>query len=249
MPLLGVLGGALTIATDGMWRPEHATYADLSKSMPIVRILACCMVFLFTDLASAADPPIELRYLGLERDEHWNTHSLWMKLSNHSDKPRWFLLPWSGNRPLPEKTIFPDDKILETPLGMTIFDVKGEMVAIGVSFGSTFRAFHLPAQTVLEIPEYNISSNTQKTEFSEMVVVEANELLVNGKVPLEKWIPFEVGVFKEEMLPSGVGKKAKLESEKATASRKEHPGKKVEYIEAQGVRRWTVKFQPKGKTR
>jgi len=79
-----------------------------------------------------------------------------------------------------------------------------------------------------------------------MVVVEAQELLVNGKSPLEKWLPFEVGVFKEEKLASGVGKKAKLESERAEASRKKRPGEKVGYIEAQGVRRWTVKFQPKG---
>ena len=129
---------------------------------------------------------------------------------------------------------------------MTIFDVKGGMVALGVSCGISFQAFRLPAKTVVEIPDFGISS---KTEFSEMVVIEARELLVNGKIPLEKWVPFEAGVFKEEMLPSGVGKKAKMESERATASRLKHPEKKVEYIEAQGVHRWTVKFQPKGEKR
>lgn len=247
MPLLEVLGG-FTIASEGVWRSERGMETETPKSMPIACILACCMVILFAGLASAADPPAELRHLGFSTDEHnWTEHSFWMKLSNHNDKPEWIVLPWSGNHTLPEKTIFRNEGVVfdwpDEPLQMTIFDGKGGVVALGVSCGISFRAFYLPAKTVLEISDFHIGS---KTGFSKVVVVEAKELLVNGKVPLEKWVPFEVGVFKEEMLPSGVGKKAKLESEKAAASRKEHPGKKAEYIEAKGIHRWTIKFQNKG---
>jgi hypothetical protein len=213
--------------------------------MTIANIIACCVMFLSTGIVLAADPPVELRHLGSLKDEHnWTEHSFWMKLSNQSDKPRWIVLPWGGNNALPKRTIFRNEKVVfKEPLDMMASDGKGGVVAIGVSCGISCRAFRLPAHAVIEIPEFNIGS---KRPFSEIDVIEAEELLVNGKTPLEKWVPFDVGVFKEEKLPSGVGKKAKLESEKAAASRKEHPGKKVEYIEAKGVHRWTVKFQLKG---
>jgi hypothetical protein len=192
----------------------------------------------------AADPPVEVRHLGFGRDKGWNWQSLYLKVSNRSDKPRWFLLPGSGDRPPSEKTVFRD----VGPPGMLIFHGERGQVAIGVSF-SNFRALRLPARTDFEPDDFGVATARDLTTgFTQIVVVEAEELLVRGKVPLEKWLPFEVGVFKEERLPSGVGKKAKLESEKDAAAKKAHPGRKAEYIEAKGVRRWTVKFKNVGET-
>ena len=71
---------------------------------------------------------------------------------------------------------------------------------------------------------------------------------MNGKIPLEKWLPFEVGVFKDEKLPSGGSTKFAMEAKKATAAEKEYPHRGVEYVEAKGVHRLTIKFQNKGKT-
>jgi hypothetical protein len=185
----------------------------------------------------AAESPVELRHLGFTRDEHWNVHAFWMKLSNQTDKPHWLLFPWSGNRPLPERTKFPNAGSTE-PLGRLTFDGKGGMVAIGVEFSTTLRAFRLPARTALELPEYNVTTHRGvTTDYNHIVVVEVDELLVNGKTPLEKWLPFQVGVFKQKNLNGGL-----VSGDFSRPA----PGEKVEYLEAQGVHRWTVKFQNPG---
>jgi len=181
--------------------------------------------------------------LGFARDKNWNVHSFSLKLSNHGDKPLWFLLPASGDEPRLEKTTF---RCTDAQPNLLIFQGEGRMVATGVGFCG-FTAVRLPVGSALELSHFALTTRRElTTDFTETVFVEAEELLVNGKIPLETWLPFEVGVFKEKKLPSGVGKKAKMEAEKAAAAEKERPRGKVEYIEAKGVHRWTVKFQNNG---
>lgn len=213
---------------------------------PFKRLLvAIGLVLLSACVAFTADPTVELHHLGLARDKNWNVHSFRMKLSNHADKPVWFLLPASGDEPRLENTIF---RSCGGQPYRLIFNGEGKMAAVGVAFCG-FGAVRIPARTVLEIPEYNLSTHkVVTTDFIETMFVETEKLLVNGEIPLEKWLPFDVGVFNEEELPSGVGKKAKLEGERAT-DRKEHPVEEVKYVEAKGVRRWTVKFQNNGEKR
>ncbi len=214
-------------------------------------------------LAGAEDPgspekkvPVELRHLGYARDKAFNVHSFRLKLSNQSDKPLWVLLPGSGDEPSAIRTRFgntpgePPTNDSRVPPSMLIFDDAGmTKVAIGVDFYG-FRAVRLPARSAIEIPEFNVTTHRETTDDLHQIAFDgADELLVNGKTPLEKWLPFEVGVFKEERLSSGVGNKAKMESEKAAAGQKKYVSGTVEYIEAKAVRRWTIKFQNNGEKR
>jgi hypothetical protein len=248
LPLSAAPESTRAIAADAAWHLRSALATCAVTCRPLA-IAVCCLVFVSARFALAADSPVELRHLGFAKEKSWVIHSLWMKVSNQTDKPKWLLLPWWGDKRLAEKVMFRNEGfVFDEPCNMIAFDTKEGLVAIGVSCGASFRALRLPARAVVEIPEYHIPSH-MTTDFTQIVVVEADELLVNGKSRLEKWLPFEVGVFKEEMLPSGVGKKAKLEAEKAAASRKERPPEKVEYVEATGVHRWTLKFQNIGEKR
>lgn len=205
--------------------------------MRSIAVAAICLL-LSASVTLGADPPVELRHLGYARDKQFNVHRFSMKLSNRGNKPMWLLLPGSGDDPRPITTVFRNvpgkPPIVNTagPPSKIGFDCAGGMVVIGVDFYG-FRAVRLPARTVLEIPEWNLTSRRDvTTSFNETAFDEADDLLVNGKVPLEKWLPFEVGVFKEGKWPSGSARRQSWE--------------KVKYIEAKGGHRWTLKFQNKG---
>ncbi len=231
------------------------------KLVPVA-VLALVTMYVSNSSAIGDDKPekipIGLRHLGYERDELFNVHSFKLTLSNENDKPRWFLLPGSGDEPRPKIVVFRNDpnkpRSIDTdrPPSLLLYDGKRGMVAIGVGYFG-FSAVRLPAGCVFEMSDYGLLTHRSKTtDFTYTVFDEAEELLVNGKVSLEKWIPFDVGVFKEDKLPSGLGTKATKEAVKANAAvenEKAHPREKVEYIEAKGLHRWTVKFQNIGDRR
>lgn len=242
-----------TVAPSDMCHSKNARIVWFAKVFVPVCIVIGSLTIFSTGLVYADTPSVELRHLGFVRDKNWNAHLFSVTMSNHSDQPLWIILPWSGDKPLPEKPIFPNDKIIKEPLNkITLDDNKSEMVATGVSFGSTFKAFYLPAHAELEIPQYKIGSRlparkeytSSKAEFNEIVIVDAKELLVNGKNPLEKWLPFTVGIYKavkpSENMNNHTGVRADNEDKQP-----QNAQEKVENIEAKGSHRWTVKFQPK----
>jgi hypothetical protein len=196
--------------------------------------------------------PVELRHLGYLRDKKSNAHTFSMTLSNQSDKPLWIFHPGQADKRPPIKTILrnipgqPRTIDTDRPPSISGYDGKGKLEAIGVGFYG-FSALYLPSHTVVEIREFNLPSRSEKTtDLTEIDFDTADELLVNGKIPLEKWLPFEVGVFKDETVLPGFSKKFGMEAKKATAAEKRYSPKEVEYIEVKGVHRWTIKFQNKG---
>ena len=256
MSLSGVFDTAFAISPAGVSHPNGALPARFAKCWPLGSIAICWLTLLSATVVFAADPPVELQFRGFARDKNWAVQTLELKLSNPSDKPLWFILPKWGDKQLPEKTKFPNDKISDEPLNKIMFDDReGGMVAIGVSFSGVFQAFRLPPRTVLEIPEYNIVT---RSIFSEIAIVEAQELLVNGKIPLEQWLPFRVGVFKQKKPGAGevgtramtdsfgnVGDAEKLRSEAENGGKRTViPREKIEYIEVQGVCRVIAAFPP-----
>ena len=125
---------------------------------------------------------------------------------------------------------------------------KGEgglAVQVELYSGHGFKAFRLPAKGRLELVGYEIDADT---EISEIVVLEARELKVNGKTPLEDWLPYKttsgekVKVAKQELLIDW--KNLNWDANKS-ASRDDYPKEKVEDVKAEGFRRWTVKFNKK----
>ena len=112
--------------------------------------------------------------------------------------------------------------------------------------GDGFKTFRVPAKGQLELEDYTIDASR---DIEEIVAIEARELKVNGKTPLEKWLPYG----------TTSGKKVKVGSQalninwknldwdaKRLGSRDDYPKEKVEEVKAGGFRRWTVKFQQKG---
>ncbi|HEY7215920.1 MAG TPA: hypothetical protein VIC28_14940, partial [Thermoanaerobaculia bacterium] len=83
----------------------------------------------------------------------------------------------------------------------------------------------------------------------EIVVIESRELKVNGKTPLEKWLPF--GATNGEKVKvvgsttvNGAWKSLDWDG-KSLGSRENYPKEKVEEVKAEGFRSWTVRLQKK----
>jgi hypothetical protein len=172
-------------------------------------------------------------------------HSVRLTLVNRQDEPVWLVLPYWGDKPLPEKGVFPANT-KDQPFGGKQFKGEGGLaVEVEMYGGDGFKAFRLPAKGRLELAGYEIDADT---DISEIVVLEARELKVNGKTPLENWLPYR----------TTSGEKVKVAEralridwknldwdDKKLAGRDDYPKEKVEDVKAEGFRHWTVKFNKK----
>jgi hypothetical protein len=214
----------------------------------LVRVLSWCLLAACSaDSALAADPPVRADYLG-SRDGKppLKFHSVRLTLVNQHDKPVWFVLPYWGDEPLPEKGVFPNKDLKEQqPFEGDQFDGEGGS-AVEVLMLGGFKAFRLPAKGQLELDGYTIEA---WKDIEEIVVIEARELKVNGKTPLEKWLPYgttsgeKVKVVGSETVNNAW--KSLDWDDKRLGSREDYPKEKVEEVKAEGFRSWTVRLQKK----
>lgn len=210
--------------------------------MPLVGLLSCWL--LAGCLAQAADSPVRADYLGSrEGKPPLKFHSVRLTLVNPEDKPVWFVLPYWGDKPLPEKGVFSNKNWKDQPFGGKQFDGEGGSVVEVLMYGGDgFKAFRVPAKGQLELDGYTIDASK---DIEEIVVMEARELKVNGKTSLEKWLPYATTSGKEVKVALNIDWKNLDWDAKRLGSRDDYPKEKVERVQAEGFRRWTVKFQRK----
>jgi hypothetical protein len=218
------------------------------KSLVLVGILSYCLwAACPTAGVQAADPPVRADYLGNgDGKPPLKFHYLRLTLVNEKDKPVWLVLPYWGDTPLPEKGVFPNKNWKGQPFGGEQFDGKGgSVVEVCMYGGDGFKAFRLPPKGHLELDGYTIDATK---DIDELVVLEARELKVNGKTPLEKWLPYATTSSEKVKVGSrelNIDKKNLDWDAEKHDSRDDYPKEKVEEVKAEGVRCWTVKFQGK----
>lgn len=196
--------------------------------------------------ARAADPPVTIDCLGVFPSKpplKWL--QLHLTLTNAQDKAVWLILPYRAEEKLPEKGIFPGAGWLDQPFESTKFAGDGES-AVEVLMLGGFRAFRLPAKAILEFECYKtIGTWKDLKEIKTIAVMEARDLKVNGKTPLEKWLPYDTTSGKKVKV-SEAAKQTYLDYDyKKYKNRDDYPKEKVEKVTAEGIRTWTVKIQHK----
>lgn len=209
-----------------------------------VHAAVCLMAVMSAGILHAAAPPVSLSHLGFKSSKLVKAHWFSLKLTNHRPEPVYYLLPCFGDVPLSEKARLTDGRRLESELCKVLREARRESVAIGVDFGATFTAFRLPAQSECEISKYLIYA---VKPFDDITVVEARDLLVNGKCPLENWLPFRIGLYGRKDLSADEIRELDLVGSMGGFQNNEVVSQeKVEFIEPKGIQRWTIKFDPKG---
>lgn len=207
----------------------------------------CLMAATSAGGAQAADPPVRVDFLESRNGKPpLKLISVRLTLVNQQDKPVWFVLPYSGDKPLPEKGIFSSKNWDRKPFGGKGFEGEGgSAVEVSMYGGDGFKAFRLPANGRLELDGYTIDA---WKDIDGVWVMEARELKVNGKTPLEKWLPYATTSSEKVKVGSKQlnwdWKNLDWDAKKS-ASRDDYPKEQVEEVKAEEFRSWTVKFQKK----
>jgi hypothetical protein len=211
---------------------------------PLAVLLECCLLMgCNTETVRFPASPIQAEYLRTVLGKPpMKIHCVRLTLLNQHDRPIWFVLPYSGDKPLPENGTFPNENWKEQPFGGQQFEGKGgSAIEVCMYGGGGFTTFRLPAKGRLELDGYEIDGSK---DISEIVVLEAEELKVNGKTPLERWLPYDTMC--GEMVE--VNERAQINwrnldwNAEKLGSRQDYPKETVEIVQANGTHRWVVRF-------
>ena len=203
----------------------------------------------FAVVTGASDSPVTAVLLRVSRREHDEVvHSIRLKLENVQDHPVWFLLPYWGDEPLAKDGVFKNDNWPSPPFGGLQFEGKGgSAYCVNMYGGDGFKAFRLPAKGTVELEGYPLS--THDKEITEIEVVEAKELKVNGKTALENWLPYHILSDRDVKISERTQRMDRKNlnwDAKTQRDRVDFPQEKVTEIKATGMRRLALKFETPG---
>jgi hypothetical protein len=209
----------------------------------VVTFTGCLSMGLLVGAARPADSPVRVRYLGRLKDKGITSHYFRISLKNRQEMPVWFVLPYYAHDPLPKDGLLVNDtheqpftKVLYGGQGGTAVEVKFD----GGMLGHKLTAFRLPPKGRLILEKYRIGAWT-RFKFSKFVVWETPVLKVNGKTPLENWLPFRTTSAKKVKVTN----RSQDLSDTTPRTKQHYPKDHVEKVKAEGFRIWTVKFRPK----
>lgn len=156
-------------------------------------LIVACLVAVVTTAAPAQEAaPIKIRFLRSAKGQpplpplvH-----LGIELENPSAEARWLLVSFSRELRLPKDGKFAADPEGALPLFvLEAKEGKGRAAMIGFLGDPRFTAFYLPAGARVLLEDFELPS---VEDLSEIDWLEAKSLRVNGKSPLEKWLPVPV---------------------------------------------------------
>ena len=129
----------------------------------------------------------------IERDEgkgHFATVDL--AISNPTDKALWIVLPNCYNSRFPESGKFaPDYNTFKEQFGASKFTENGKSAVIVHFYGEdSFDALLIPAKGKVRFTRYLLIEGRHPVK--ELNLMFTSDILINGKTPLEKWLPYDI---------------------------------------------------------
>ena len=161
-----------------------------------------------------------------------------IRLMKRQPGPGWFVLRHSD--PLPGTGRFncePSTKqcFSAEELSDPASPQSGKMVVIRFFGTDSFTAIRVPEGADITSSNYILNTAEPIPEFE---VWEVDSLLINGKTPLEQWVPY--AVMSDRLVRIGERPKITMIDWDATthAYRQDFPKEKVEFVSAQAIRKW-----------
>jgi hypothetical protein len=181
----------------------------------------------------------------LKRSDDWvmKAQCLRFRLGNPYHKAVWLVVPFFADESLAKSGMFPNLKWQGRPFGAKAYEGDGGAIVEVTSYGGdAFCAFHLPAHAVVELDRVWLYSTGEFADH--LTILEAERLLVNGAVPLEKWLPYPtMSGIKVKAVADVPEKWRSLDWIPGVGDREDYRKEKVRYVKAEGFRRWLVKCQ------
>jgi hypothetical protein len=151
-----------------------------------------------------AKPPVSATFLSKDAD-NWKFKSIiaTLVLTNGTKRPVWFVIPLVHNDPpmlqgaVRIKESLMGGKFLVAncynldPYQIELKDVKGKAIRLTVhaSNDESFHLFRLPPGGRVEFESFDFQA--PRGYFPSFRVRVADEIMVNGGTPLERWLPYE----------------------------------------------------------
>ena len=125
-----------------------------------------------------------------------------LSLTNEHDFPVWFVVAYWGNQALPSDGVYRLGDWHDKPFEAAAYDDgKGRAVVVGYFGSDGFNALLFPPHARITFENWVVDANTPVHEWE---VCQAKSLLVNGKTPLEQWLPYDVHSDRQAVISSGL---------------------------------------------
>lgn len=161
-----------------------------------------------------------------------------LAVNNAHDRPLWIVTRYCGDAPLPLDGKFAAGFFSQPFEGDQYGDGDSRLVKI-TFLGScnSFTAFLIPAKGSIRFDEFSMLS---LNDVRQMEFWEVESLRVNGRIPLEKWLPYNSLSGKHaEVLPTTHQENLAWDP-KRLAFRTDYPLEEVQFVEAKARKKWLV---------
>ena len=167
-------------------------------------------------------------------------YQLEIRLMNRRPGPSWFVM--RRRDPLTSTGRFncePPIKMCFTAEELSDPESKqsGKMIVIEFFGSHAFTAIRVPEGADITSNSYTVTTEDLLSEFE---VWEVDALLINGKTPLDQWVPYSV--MSDRLVRIGEHPKIMMIDWDATIHdyRRDFPKEKVEFVSADVIRKWLV---------
>jgi len=215
-----------------------------------ITLLAILFLFVLSTLAQV-NAPVKIKFLLQNSGKpplKFNFVNL--TITNNNDSLRWYLFPWWLNDSLQKsgkfKTYSPWDPGeiggRKYPDSLTSFQI----VDIDFTGEDPFIAFCIPPKSTMTFENYIFESDGD-TVYKTAEIWEVKNLMVNGKTPLDKWLPYDVKCSLNAQLKSKNGSSPDWTNldwdTKANKPRTDYPKETVTFMQATGINKFEIKFE------
>jgi hypothetical protein len=171
-----------------------------------------------------------------------------IRLLNRQPTPSWLVLRYSDALASTGKfECYPEEKhcISATQLAEGEGEHQPKTVVIHFLGRQTFTAIRIPEGGDISLSEYVMNTAEPVPEFE---VWEVDSILVNGKTPLQQWLPYPV--MSDRLVHIKERPKKTLIDWDVTRNtyRQDYPTEKVEFMAVHPIRKWLVPILPRERT-
>jgi hypothetical protein len=162
-----------------------------------------------------------------------------LQMMNRHSEPLWFVFRLYGDNSLPDSGRFPGYDYKRQPFSSTQYTEKArnkssKAVVINFLGEDGFTALRLPEGGQVILDYFVFSAFAEVSTFE---VWEVNSLLVNGKTPVENWLPYKVTSDKSVHLGEHETSTSLDWDKKISNYREDYPNEKVDFVIAQPVKK------------
>lgn len=163
-----------------------------------------------------------------------------MRFENPRDTEVWIVFPCDGDKGVPADGILEIREPRVLPMSSRRYFAKdGDIVLVSVD--KEFYAIRIPAKGCVEALRFTRLSFEALTDIE---VMEAEQLLVNGKTPIEEWIPYSTISDKNAKIDFEETGNVNLDKDPQLAKKvaAKYPNENVESVHAAKFKIWKVRL-------